>query len=131
MFVTTSQLYLLVPNRGSIQCWQANSLSPPSPSRCCAGILGVITEVTLRIRPTPPVQRYGSIVFKDFDQGVEFVREVARQRCTPASVRLMDNVQFLMGESLSHVLVPPTLNTYEVPLLQDHLSTETSPSTSP
>ena len=119
----------LAPKHCLIGVSSLSSLSPSS--RCCIGILGIITEVTLRIRPTPSVQRYGSIVFKDFDQGVRFMREIARQRCTPASVRLMDNVQFQMGKPLSCVLVPPTCNTHEAPLLQDHLSTQTSPSTSP
>lgn len=61
------------------------------------GILGVITEVTIRIRPVPDVRRYGSIVFPTFEDGVGFMREVARQRCAPSSIRLMDNVQFQMG----------------------------------
>ena len=61
------------------------------------GILGVITEVTIRIRPIPEVRRYGSIPFPLFEDGVKFMREVARQRCAPASIRLMDNLQFQMG----------------------------------
>lgn len=64
------------------------------------GILGVITEVTLRIRPLPTCRRYGSIVFPDFASGVQFLREVARQRCAPASVRLVDNEQFQFGQAL-------------------------------
>ncbi|XP_017868795.1 PREDICTED: alkyldihydroxyacetonephosphate synthase [Drosophila arizonae] len=64
------------------------------------GTLGVITEVVLKVRPVPPVQRYGSLVFPDFEQGVLFMREVARRRCQPASVRLMDNEQFLFGQAL-------------------------------
>ena len=43
------------------------------------GILGVITEVTFRSRPLPEVRKYGSIVFENFDKGVAFLREVARQ----------------------------------------------------
>ena len=43
------------------------------------GIFGVITEVTLRIRPLPEVRKHGSIVFPNFLEGVNFVREVARQ----------------------------------------------------
>lgn len=64
------------------------------------GTLGVVTEVTLRVRPLPPCRKYGSVVFPNFEQGVHFVREVARQRCAPASIRLMDNVQFRFGMSL-------------------------------
>ena len=62
------------------------------------GTLGVITEVTLRIRPIPEIRRYGSVVFTSFSPGVDFMREVARQQCAPASIRLMDNIQFQMGE---------------------------------
>ena len=43
------------------------------------GMFGVITEVTMRIRPTPEVRRYGSIVFPSFREGVDFMREVAKQ----------------------------------------------------
>ncbi|ALC41922.1 CG10253 [Drosophila busckii] len=64
------------------------------------GTLGIITEVVLKVRPLPAVQRYGSLVFPDFEQGVLFMREVARRRCQPASVRLMDNEQFIFGQSL-------------------------------
>ena len=58
----------------------------------------MVTEVTLKIRPVPPTQRYGSVLFKDFECGIQFMREVARQRCAPASIRLMDNEQFMMGK---------------------------------
>ncbi|KAK7794112.1 hypothetical protein R5R35_012606 [Gryllus longicercus] len=64
------------------------------------GTLGVITEVTLKIRPLPLSKKYGSIVFPDFESGVCCLREVARQRCQPASIRLMDNAQFKFGQSL-------------------------------
>uniref|UniRef100_A0A1I7XK21 Alkylglycerone-phosphate synthase n=1 Tax=Heterorhabditis bacteriophora TaxID=37862 RepID=A0A1I7XK21_HETBA len=43
------------------------------------GTLGVVTEVTIKIFPLPEVKRFGSLVFPDFEHGVEFFREVARQ----------------------------------------------------
>lgn len=88
--------------------------------------------MTLKIRPIPPIRKYASFVFPDFDYGVKFMREVARevslaiqskvpfinsdfssfhlctsQRCQPASLRLMDNEQFQFGQSLrpSKVLI--------------------------
>ncbi|KAL1496997.1 hypothetical protein ABEB36_008030 [Hypothenemus hampei] len=61
------------------------------------GSLGVITEVVIKIRPLPKCRKYGSIVFPDFEYGVKCMREVARQRCQPASIRLMDNDQFKFG----------------------------------
>uniref|UniRef100_A0A3B3VEE6 Alkylglycerone-phosphate synthase n=1 Tax=Poecilia latipinna TaxID=48699 RepID=A0A3B3VEE6_9TELE len=64
------------------------------------GTLGVVTEVTIKIRPMPEYQKYGSVVFPNFEQGVACLREVARQRCAPASIRLMDNEQFKFGHAL-------------------------------
>ncbi|KRT84991.1 hypothetical protein AMK59_1739, partial [Oryctes borbonicus] len=67
------------------------------------GSFGVITEVTLKIRPLPQCKRYGSIVFPDFESGVKCMRDVAKERCQPASIRLMDNEQFKFGQSLKPV----------------------------
>ncbi|CAD6197581.1 unnamed protein product [Caenorhabditis auriculariae] len=64
------------------------------------GTLGVVSEVTLKVFPLPEVKKYGSFVFPDFECGVNFFREVARQRIQPASLRLMDNEQFVMGQAL-------------------------------
>ncbi|XP_026277356.2 alkyldihydroxyacetonephosphate synthase [Frankliniella occidentalis] len=64
------------------------------------GTLGVITEATIKIRPLPPSKKYGSIVFPDFESGVKCLREVARQRLQPSSIRLMDNEQFKFGQTL-------------------------------
>lgn len=64
------------------------------------GTLGVVTEVSLRIRPLPECRVYGSIVFPTFDIGVMCVREIAKQRCAPASIRLVDNEQFIFGQAL-------------------------------
>ncbi|XP_049869495.1 alkyldihydroxyacetonephosphate synthase [Pectinophora gossypiella] len=64
------------------------------------GCFGVVTEVTIKIRPLPPVVRYGSLVFPDWESGFHFEREVARQRLQPSSIRLMDNEQFRFGLAL-------------------------------
>ena len=66
------------------------------------GTLGVITDVIVKIRPLPDVQKYGSIVFPDFGSGVACLREIAKQHCAPASIRLMDNEQL----QVSHALKP-------------------------
>ncbi|KYN32164.1 Alkyldihydroxyacetonephosphate synthase [Trachymyrmex septentrionalis] len=64
------------------------------------GTLGIITEIVLKIRPLPRMVKYGSIVFPHFLSGVYALREVAKERCQPASIRLMDNEQFQMGQTL-------------------------------
>ncbi|KAM5327666.1 alkyldihydroxyacetonephosphate synthase, peroxisomal [Glossophaga mutica] len=64
------------------------------------GTLGVITEATIKIRPLPEYQKFGSVAFPNFEQGVACLREIAKQRCAPASIRLMDNQQFQFGHAL-------------------------------
>ncbi|XP_054578770.1 alkyldihydroxyacetonephosphate synthase, peroxisomal isoform X2 [Eptesicus fuscus] len=64
------------------------------------GTLGVVTEATIKIRPVPEYQKYGSVAFPNFEQGVACLREIAKQRCAPASIRLMDNLQFQFGHAL-------------------------------
>ena len=60
----------------------------------------------MKIRPIPPCKKYGSIVFPDFEKGVGCLREKARQRCAPASIRLMDNEQFQFGTLfVGHIVV--------------------------
>ncbi|KAI5698082.1 hypothetical protein M8J75_001414 [Diaphorina citri] len=67
------------------------------------GTFGVITKVVLKIRPLPKCRKYGSIVFPNFEAGVHCLREIAKQRCQPSSIRLMDNAQFKFGQSLRPV----------------------------
>lgn len=67
-----------------------------------AGTLGIVTEVTLKVRPLPACRRYGALMFPDFVNGVRFMRELAYRRTQPASVRLMDNQQFQFGEFQLH-----------------------------
>ncbi|XP_065322931.1 alkyldihydroxyacetonephosphate synthase, peroxisomal-like isoform X2 [Gordionus sp. m RMFG-2023] len=64
------------------------------------GTLGVITEATIKIRPLPRLQKYGSVIFPNFNAGVECLREIAKKRCAPASIRLVDNAQFILGQAL-------------------------------
>ncbi|XP_029647072.1 alkyldihydroxyacetonephosphate synthase, peroxisomal [Octopus sinensis] len=64
------------------------------------GTMGIVTEAILKIRPLPQCKKYGSVVFPTFEDGVHCLREIAKQRCAPASIRLMDNDQFQLGRAL-------------------------------
>ncbi|KAL9649112.1 hypothetical protein ABK040_008489 [Willaertia magna] len=64
------------------------------------GTLGVVTEVTLRVRKAPECQIHGSVIVPDFETGVACLHEVANKRVAPASIRLIDNSQFQFGQSL-------------------------------
>ncbi|GBG30304.1 Alkyldihydroxyacetonephosphate synthase, peroxisomal [Hondaea fermentalgiana] len=64
------------------------------------GILGVVTEAVVRLRLRASHQTFDSYLFSNFRSGQEAMRELALLRAAPASVRLMDNAQFQMGQAL-------------------------------
>eukprot|EP00916_Digyalum_oweni_P008394 GHVL01014075.1.p1 GENE.GHVL01014075.1~~GHVL01014075.1.p1 ORF type:complete len:601 (-),score=76.36 GHVL01014075.1:107-1909(-) len=64
------------------------------------GTLGIVTEATLKLRPVPEVTQYGSLLFPTMEDGLKFIREVARLKLQPSSIRLMDNDQFRFGGAL-------------------------------
>lgn len=64
------------------------------------GMLGVITRAVVKIHKVPEVQRYGSLVFPDWSAGVGFMEALSSFQTAPASVRLVDNLQFQFGRAL-------------------------------
>merc|ERR1711865_1249037 len=76
------------------------------------GTLGVVTEAVVRIRPVPESVVYGSAIFYNFHQGIQAMREVARQRCQPASIRLVDNEQFRLAQVFKPESANPTRDSY-------------------
>lgn len=59
-----------------------------------------MTEAIIKIRKLPEKKKFGSILFPDFESGIKFMEEVGKSGIWAASMRLMDNVQFLFGLSL-------------------------------
>ena len=64
------------------------------------GQLGVVTSAVTKIFPLPERRRFGSVLFHDFEAGFAFLRDVQQAGSVPASVRLMDNLQFQFGQAL-------------------------------
>jgi alkyldihydroxyacetonephosphate synthase len=64
------------------------------------GKLGIITSCVVKIFPLPEAQVHGSVIFRDFETGYAFMRDVHRSGALPASIRLMDNIQFRFGQAL-------------------------------
>ncbi|RLN91441.1 hypothetical protein BBJ28_00026033, partial [Nothophytophthora sp. Chile5] len=64
------------------------------------GIFGVFTQVTLRLREFPTVQVYDSLIFPSLEHGLAMLKEVTRAGYEPASLRLLDNTQFQLGQAL-------------------------------
>ena len=64
------------------------------------GNLGIITSAVVRIQKRAALKRYQSVLFRDFSQGIAFLKAVAEMDSKPASVRLVDNAQFRFGVAL-------------------------------
>jgi alkyldihydroxyacetonephosphate synthase len=54
------------------------------------GVLGVIPDVTVRVRPAPTVRRYEAWIAESFDAGAEMVRAMAQGPGLPTIVRVSD-----------------------------------------
>ena len=57
------------------------------------GAFGVLTEVTVRIRPVAAVTRYGAWTFPDFASGAEAVRLLTQRGIRPTVLRLSDETE--------------------------------------
>jgi alkyldihydroxyacetonephosphate synthase len=64
------------------------------------GNLGLITKAIIKIHKIPPVKKYGSLVFADFKTGTDFLYQLSQTGILPASIRLVDNIQFRFGSAL-------------------------------
>ena len=64
------------------------------------GTLGIVTSAVVKIFPLPEEQVYGSVLFPSFEDGFKFMYELTRESTPPASVRLVDNLQFQFGLAL-------------------------------
>jgi alkyldihydroxyacetonephosphate synthase len=77
--------------------WESRRLpasgAGPSPDRLLIGsegILGVITEAWVRVRPRPRFKASAGVPFDGFEQGAAAVRELAQSGLHPVNCRLLD-----------------------------------------
>lgn len=64
------------------------------------GTLGIVTRAVVKIFRLPEVQRYDAVLFPSFQEGVAFMYDLTREAVPPASVRLVDNLQFQLSQTL-------------------------------
>jgi alkyldihydroxyacetonephosphate synthase len=93
--------------------WESRRLpgsgAGPSPDRMLIGsegILGVITEAWVRVRPRPTFKASATVHFDSFEQGAETVRLIAQSGLYPSNCRLLDEAEGkLTGVSEQTMLV--------------------------
>lgn len=65
------------------------------------GALGVITEVTLRVRPAPAVRRYEAWTFPSFAAGLEALRALQQSHAAPDVARLSDEAEVALNRMVA------------------------------
>ncbi|HWC26842.1 MAG TPA: FAD-binding oxidoreductase [Solirubrobacteraceae bacterium] len=65
------------------------------------GVLGVLTEVTLHVRPRPPAQRFDAFSLPGFAAGAEALRELAQAGAAPDLARLSDEEETRISLALA------------------------------
>ncbi len=65
------------------------------------GTLGVIDEVSLRVRDAPARRRYEGVMFEDFAAGVQALRAMAQEHAMPEVARLSDAAETRMSMALA------------------------------
>ena len=93
----------VVTPRGVIQTRRLPaSGAGPSPERLFCGsegTLGVITEAWMRLQPRPRFRAGASVLFADFGDAVQAVRELAQSGLHPANCRLLGHDEALLSGS--------------------------------
>ena len=64
------------------------------------GNFGIITKATIKIHKIPKASTFESIIFHRWEDGVNFMYEVAHSNLIPASSRLMDNSMVRFASAL-------------------------------
>ena len=65
------------------------------------GALGVITELSLRVRPAPEERVYEGVFFEEFAAGVHALRTLSREHALPDVARLSDRAETRMSMALA------------------------------
>jgi alkyldihydroxyacetonephosphate synthase len=65
------------------------------------GTLGVIDELSLRVRRAPAERRYEGVLFESFEDGCQAFRELVQRRCAPDVARLSDRQETRMSLALA------------------------------
>jgi alkyldihydroxyacetonephosphate synthase len=86
--------------------WESRRLpgsgAGPSPDRMLIGsegILGVITEAWVRVRPRPTFKLSCGVEFETFREGAEAVRVLSQSGLNPANCRLLDPLEALTTQA--------------------------------
>ncbi|TGL94329.1 FAD-binding oxidoreductase, partial [Leptospira barantonii] len=64
------------------------------------GLLGIITEATIKVHKLPETRKYFGIVFPNFAAGVDFIRDVNHKEIPTSMIRLSDTNETRLYQTL-------------------------------
>lgn len=64
------------------------------------GLLGIITEATIKVHKLPETRKYFGIVFPNFAAGVDFIRDVNHREIPTSMIRLSDTNETRLYQTL-------------------------------
>ena len=70
------------------------------------GVLGVVTEATLRLIPLPEIQRTLLAIYDSLDKAAETVSDIVRNKIVPATLELMDQESMILIEKARPANLP-------------------------
>lgn len=98
-------LSVMLPDgrRASTRALPASSVGPDPNRMWCGseGVLGIITDVRLRVLPVPQHTATAGIAFKTFEQTLDAGREIVQSGLWPAQLRLLDPFEHMMSSMLA------------------------------
>ena len=86
--------------RSSVAPREATGVDPRQWMFGSEGNFGVITKAVVKLFPIPESKKYGSVIFPTFEDGYQFMYDIMREGKPPASIRLVDNLQFQFSMAL-------------------------------
>lgn len=87
------------------RCAPASSAGPDLNRVACGseGVLGIITEATMRVHPNPPARDYSGFLFRSFEDGVAAIHDCVMNGTPPSLFRLQDALE---SELAFHMKAP-------------------------
>ena len=70
------------------------------------GMLGIITEITVKLIPKPDAVKSMLAVYMDLDNAANTIREIIRAKIIPSTMEILDNTTIRAVEDYAHIGLP-------------------------
>jgi alkyldihydroxyacetonephosphate synthase len=74
------------------------------------GVLGILSQATMKIQKLPPARKYFAIVFPSFENGMNFIRDIHAKNIKFSMARLSDEDEAALFSQLNTIGKPVTVS---------------------